>query len=143
MNWIPTAIALIGALLASVAAYTARVHRDHAEREGRRIAALRARVLSLDAMVETLTQQHRKLRGAFYQSRAPIEPEPPAEDQLELDVCDNWRRAVVEGPTSSAASCECNYCARARVNRAAVRAKLVPKSQADRIEAMRRGQAQP
>jgi hypothetical protein len=57
--------------------------------------------------------------------------------------CENFALAQLEGPTSAAASCECDYCVSMREARSRVKAALTPKSQAARIQAMRDGLSQP
>lgn len=83
--------------------------------------------LELDA----LRKAHYKLRGAFYETKR----DRHQEQQLQLPelatssaACDNWATAQRDGPTSTAAACECAYCTMMREARAAFRAQHVPKT---------------
>lgn len=55
----------------------------------------------------------RKLAPAAAQS-------PPVEGS-----CDNWTQALVDGPRSAAASCECDYCVGMRARRRAEKAAIL------------------
>lgn len=87
----------------------------------------RAKIAALEAAFDSLTAQHLKLRGAFYQFRWQTEQEqapddgdaPVRPDGSSRDVCENWRTAQLEGPYSVAASCECDYCTAMRERRRA------------------------
>lgn len=143
MEWLFTTLSTVVMLIACVAAVSSRNAMDHAQREGKRLGALRARVLSMEAQIEALTHQHKKLSGRFYASLVEREPEIEATPAPAGDVCQNWVDAKRSGPRSEPASCECDYCTAQRMQRARARAELVPKSQPDRIAEMRRGMAQP
>jgi hypothetical protein len=143
MLWLFTVLSTVAALVAVLAAAHAHVSSDRAQREGKRIGALRARVMTMDALLESLQHQQRKLSGRFYANLAKefeviVTPQTPAPK-----VCANWAEAQLEGPQSTFASCECDYCSVMRAERERVRRELVPKSQAARIAEMRRGLAQP
>jgi len=97
--------------------------------------------------VAALSKRQAKLAGRFYRElRDDPDPNPTAalphpDDQFPF--CENFARAQRDGPNSAAAGCECAYCQAMRLHRHNVKAALVPKSQADRISAMRRGLEQP
>jgi hypothetical protein len=130
--------------------------------EAAQVAAheLRKRAGQIDLLREdqaALAKRLAKLTGRFYRELRDqpdddtptagegnyAYPAPRGPDGRCYDICENWNKARIDGPGSLAANCECAYCEASRRERHNVKAALVPKSQADRIAAMRRGLEQP
>lgn len=109
-----------------------------------KLNAMSGRVIALEGAVESLQRQHRKLSGAFYQSRnsdtpaspdvglAPAEVRSPA-----LRYCENWQLAMMGGPHCDAARCDCEYCNWKRAERNRVKADLLPAARAATLGASR------
>jgi len=137
-------------IASAVCAWIARRHSDRAESAARKLEHARGRLVSLEAAVDSIDRSHRKLSGRFYAERAeraeasaePDYGEPETLAVLQGTMCNNWRLAAVEGPRSVAASCECDYCVSMREARRQIKAQLVPKGQAARVDAIRKGQSQ-
>lgn len=145
MNWIPTALCTLAAVVAWWAATVANRRLNDCERAVNRVRALAGRVTALEGGAESLLLMHRKLSGRFYAAMAE-RPEPEPEPQLDLidaPTCDNYRQAQIDGPRSAAAQCQCNYCAGMRESRQKVKAALVPKGNAARVAAIHKGLSQP
>jgi len=157
MQWLLTGLSTGAAVVAIVSAIYSRHCAVRADRDADRLARARSRVLTVESQLETLTRHHQKLQGRFYAALGMIERD--REQRLEeIDVehvqhndemtarqvmafgCENWRIAAMEGPRSEAASCECEYCVSMREARRQMKAQLVPKGQAARVEATRKGQ---
>jgi hypothetical protein len=86
----------------------------------------------LQEWVASLERQHLKLRGSFFASRSEksttaVVPRHPVFGNA-YAVCENYAIAQRDGPTSTAAACECDYCAAVRKGRDAFRAAAVPKA---------------
>ena len=97
------------------------------------------RISGNEAEIATLTAQIHKLRGKLYSLK-------PGETEIEIAkpfsqglVCENWKTAQTEGPLCEAASCECDYCIAKRVEREDFRARAVPKTTAERRNAIEKG----
>jgi hypothetical protein len=124
-------------------AYIATSARDSCAHSEARLQTQRGRIVGLAGALENLHAQHRKLAGRVYADKQWRDARASGGDftredweahGVKLDnpthtlvgvVCDNWRIAQVEGPTSQAARCECAYCVEARANRAHVRSQLL------------------
>jgi len=129
-------------------AITARPEARRCEMHANRLRACIGRITSMEGTLDSLTQQLQKLRGQFYAFKSavedgayPVENDPPyphyserkEQPRLFADsppVCENYARAQVEGPQSTAARCDCNYCADMRHRRDEVRKALIPKTAA-------------
>jgi hypothetical protein len=144
-------IAVLAALLSAFCVALAYRAADLCDRHAKRLGNLRGNVFELEGALAQLANQHRKLEGRFYgtlgAARARIEEtkdaiETPQPSDV-LVVCENWSKAQKTGPKSDAASCQCDYCVAMRELRHNVKAALVPKSNAARIDAIKRGLAQP
>jgi len=155
MNTLLTALSTVGVILTCVAAFVAVRAADRASTPARRLGVLRGRVLEIDGALEQLANQHRKLQGRFYGvlgARAtqfehegldiprspPLDVPPP-----KGPACANWAAACLDGPKSEAAKCECGYCASMRVARAALKRQLLPRSNDERLAAIKKGLSQP
>lgn len=88
------------------------------------------RVTIVERDVEALRRELRKLSGRVYaeiQRRA----EEPNEERLELELpspigaCDNWTKALTDGPRSTASKCECPFCTAMRTQRRAEKAAIL------------------
>jgi len=135
--------AILGAFFAFVAwrhADAARAHQLQVDRALAKILQLRGQIAGHDSALDSQLAQLQKLRGQFYALKAALEespyppppPEPP-QNRLFVDappVCENWAVAQREGPLSSAARCDCNYCAEMRHRRDLARQELIPKTAA-------------
>lgn len=55
------------------------------------------------------------------------------------DICANWALAQSDGPESAAARCECAYCDQMRAERKRLKGELLPKTQPERIRAIKDG----
>jgi hypothetical protein len=135
-----TASSIVALVLTLIAAAVAIRAADQAGRHAQRLGGLRARVFELDAALEQLAHQHRKLQGRFYgtlgQKPADVVPLETRVD-ANMPPCENWDRAKIEGPTSEAAGCQCDYCTAMRWERHNAKAALVPKGVASRINGPR------
>ena len=155
MQYLFTGLLTVIAVLVVYWAYRAQSDRLACERAVRRVEAMRGRLITLEASVDSLDRSHRKLSGKFHaemhRSSGEMEERIDAAQQLDVNrqelagviACDNFKIAQIDGPTSPAASCECDYCTRQRELRRAIKAQLMPKGQGARIEAMKRGLGQP
>lgn len=158
MHWLPTVLSTGAALIAVLCALAAQRTLSRMDRELKRTASLRARVLALEGCAETITAQHRKLAGKYYQEMAdvqarldelPDDGEPmfgrddgtvgPRAAEWPSVVCANWAEAQIEGPLSTFAQCECGYCSAMRAERERVKRELVPKGNSARVDSMKRG----
>lgn len=103
---------------------------QRAEAVALKLRAERDRVTVLERDTEALRRELRKLGGKFYASiRDQVVPVEELHDERDPGpVCENWLRAKLDGPTSIAASCECDYCTNARELRRAFRQTFVPKT---------------
>jgi hypothetical protein len=112
----------------------ANEHQIHVSRAIAKLVEERARVTTLEREVDSLRRELRSLSGKFHAARreyptfdaAPVQPVAVMNDQL--PVCQNWLDAKLQGPSSPAASCECDYCTGAREARRTFRQSVVPKS---------------
>lgn len=106
------------------------------------LKTMRGRLIANEHSIEALAAAHKKFVGKISKERALVEqPSPPAEEQqLFEDECENYRVAQIEGPLSQAASCECEFCVAKRAARRAVKNVLMPRTTADRLDAIKRGQ---
>lgn len=110
------------------------------------IRMARGRLIANEAAIETLAAQFRKLQGKFYKrvqqerEEEPVEEERARfeENQLSFEgiVCENWMIAKREGPSSTAATCECDYCAYQREARRQARAILLPKNHLQAVKSI-------
>jgi len=89
-------------------------------------AAVLVRVAELEAGLEFLQRSNRKELGKLWK-KVGLEKNEIAQPTLLAATCENWAVAQREGPTSSAARCDCSYCETRRAEREHVRAQLVPK----------------
>lgn len=128
--WFFVIASACGAMLSayfSIRAAIARAACAHAEA---RLLQQRGRIVGLEGALESLHAQHRKLAGRVYADEywSGQRPEQPQLDVQPGEICENFRAAQREGPTSPAASCECGYCVAARAARAQLRAQAIPKA---------------
>jgi hypothetical protein len=118
-----------------------------------RIRAHRARLEDVDAELhklalkqESTLKQLQTLRGRFYAVTATPDDDEEVSTMerrkhgswnalkggplvpLAAPFCANFGQAQLEGPTSTAASCECGYCAEMRDRRAAARKADLPRA---------------
>jgi hypothetical protein len=134
-----TACALICALVAAVAAWLVAGHAVEARRLVERVTDRDARLIELEQGLASLLKQHTRLRGKFYAEK-PEKPETViARTDPSWPACENWLSAQTLGPSSPAAKCGCDYCISKRNDRDAARAKLVPKTHAERRDAIEKG----
>lgn len=124
------------AAIAGVFARHAQVCAASAQRSAERLLGMRSELGAVEAALQSLTAQHRKLAGRVY---ADEYWNGQRAEQPQLDVhapvserdtggCENYRIAQIEGPQSQAAKCECALCVEARAARAAFRSQVVPKT---------------
>ena len=121
----------------------ARKDAEDAASHANKLSAERARVTVLERETDALRRELRKLSGKFYASQRTLEeqvedmiadaddPQPYRRTDIPanvLPVCQNWLDAKQAGPQSTAAKCECEYCAGQRRERARLRAELVPRT---------------
>lgn len=152
MQYLSTGLFTALAVVAVLAAWLANGARVACERAARRMDAMRGRLIAVESSLDSLDRSHRKLSGKFYAElhRADGEAEERIDAAVELDmrrgdgsICENFKVAQLEGPSSVAASCECDFCTRQRELRRALKAQLMPKGQGARVQAMKRGLGQP
>lgn len=153
MQWLSTVlstVAFAGACLSAIFSFRAA---ERAHRDAERLALARGRVMRNEADLESLTEQHRKLQGKFYAAMTTIRrieeelgeegavlAEPhvaPSAGRIGSSIigarpaapstmgCENWGIAAIEGPTSTAARCECDYCVSMREARRQMKAARV------------------
>jgi hypothetical protein len=91
-----------------------------------RLLQQRGRIVGLEGAVENLDAKHRKLAGRIYADEQHGNLPAPAA-AVAGDVCENYARAQIDGPTSAAAQCVCHFCEAKRAERAQFRAAAVPK----------------
>jgi hypothetical protein len=152
MQWLPTALSTVAAGVAVWCAWMVSQYAASLSRALARAERMRSNVVALEGAHEQLMSRHRKLEGAFHRFKADFDdPQPnPAFDAHIEEVrknlaerhalpCVNWTIAQEQGPSSAAARCECGYCERMREVRATTKASLIPKTHADRVEAIERG----
>lgn len=147
MDYLLTGLYTALAVVVVLAALRANASRVACDKSARRMEAMRGRLISLEAAVDSIDRAHRKLSGRFYAERQSREEERPTiadVDGKEVWAdddphCENYRLAQIEGPLSAAASCECDYCVRHREERRALKARFVPKTTADRLQAIKKG----
>jgi ABC-type nickel/cobalt efflux system permease component RcnA len=124
--------------------WAASRHAEDAERSAEGVRHARAKIIALDAALESLEAQHKKLNGRFYALRQELDIEGADTENavmhraahnagpvLPLDsliVCEQWQLAQQDGPSSPAAQCQCAYCMRRRAERERARNELVPKT---------------
>lgn len=103
------------------------------------VTKLRGEIARIDATEHRCEQNAAKLKsleGKFYQSRRTEDADASAERYFNrtdipknvlpvLGSCDNWTKALLEGPRSEAASCECAYCVGMRTQRRAEKAAIL------------------
>lgn len=112
-------VALLGCVLAYTRsereAETSATHCRNAERAAMSLRTERDRVTVLERETEALRRELRKLSGKFYASQREHEQVLDIiQDADDPPVCENYAVAQREGPKSTAASCECDYCTRRR-----------------------------
>jgi TolA-binding protein len=98
-----------------------------------------SRVSANEAEVQTLTAQIHKLRGKIYSMKPEKQEIEIADRAVLLGVCENYAAAQTDGPGSKAARCDCPYCEAKRRERDELRARLVPKTNAERRHAIEKG----
>lgn len=109
---------------------------ERAEHSEHRLAIMRGQVKGLEVGMAALDEQHKRLAGRVYADeywRGKRKEQPdllatPLPDEGRFlhtgPVCENWKIAQRDGPTSPGARCECEYCNARRADRAARRATL-------------------
>ena len=104
-------------------------------------AALLVQINELTAAVDQLQKSNRRELGKLWKAVSVPNNEIAAAvfPPVSTAVCENWGIAQREGPRSDAASCECDYCTERRKLREHVRAQLVPKTNAERKNAIEKG----
>ena len=128
--------ALIGCIFCTASAFKARNECHETENSLRRSVG---RIAALEAETDVLAKQIQKLRGKFYASHAVSETSEIAQVIPTALVCENWQTAQRDGPSSPAAMCECVYCSAKRAERDAFRARVVPKTNSERKDAIEKG----
>jgi len=127
-----TAFAILG--LCAYGAWRATSAADRAEDAARRLSLSRGRLVALETALEALDSKHRKLAGRVYadeywsgqdEAQPQLDPRPTFTSE---EVCEKWRAAQRDGPTSPAAQCMCAYCDAKREERRQLRAQHVPKT---------------
>ena len=97
------------------------------------------RIATTEHEVGVLGSQIHKLRQKIYSNNALERATEIAPPVSMFPACENWLAAQNEGPASRAAKCECAYCVSQHAARAALRSQLVPKTHAERRDAIKRG----
>lgn len=113
-----------------------------------KLRAERDRVTVAERELDALRRELRKLSGKFYAAQREAEVAAALGVDLgdefgQLDICENWAVAKVEGPTSAAAQCQCNYCLAQRAQRDAQRRALVPPTVRGQAEAAKLNAGKP
>lgn len=123
-----TACALFGGLSAWFALMANRA-RDACAHSEARLLTQRGRIVGLETAMDALDTRLRKLAGRIYADEYHGNLPAPAPRPQTIDVaCENYARAQIDGPTSAAARCECEYCSGMRAQRDAFRTAAVPKT---------------
>lgn len=107
-------------------------------------AALNVRLNELEAALDQLQRSNRREFGKLWKREPEITNTQANEIAPQVSLhppCENWLAAQTEGPHSKAAGCDCVYCNTQRAARARARATLVPKTPAERRNAIERGKA--
>jgi hypothetical protein len=129
--WLQLALLTGCALFAGLSAWFAvMANRAYAacQHSEARLLQQRGRIVGLEGAVENLNAKHRKLAGRIYADEQHGNlPAPAATAAVAGDVCENYARAQIDGPTSAAAQCVCEFCEAKRAERAQFRAAAVPK----------------
>lgn len=148
MQWLSTGLCTVLLILTAYSCMRAVRAAELAVRHARKIETSLGRLIKLEGACEQLDATWRKLSGKFhahmrdYHPNEPeVSPSPAAAYQAPapLIVCENWHLSTIEGPTSRAASCACEYCEWQRAERARMRATHTPKGQPARLGAIKRG----
>lgn len=130
-----TAFALLACAVSIYFAWRSGESAANASHSEHRLAIMRGQVSGLCTSIEALDDKHRRLAGRVYadqywngqrEEQPSLRPlAPSADDGFTIaGECANWTIAQKEGPSSTAAKCECSYCNARRADRAARRAKL-------------------
>lgn len=133
MHWLSTVLSALLALLSTAMAVWAQRACAMCHEQAMRLNTSRGRIVALEAAIEGLDTRLRKLSGQFHATKHVPEEMPGPRQLVETPVgpiCENWARACDEGPSSTAAACQCDYCERQRFERRQLRMDLVPKTAA-------------
>lgn len=95
-----------------------------------------SRLLKLEHESEALSGLLHKLRQKVYSLKPEKQEIEIARTSEAWPACENWLEAQTAGPSSQAAKCACDYCISKRNDRDAARAKLVPKTNSERRDAI-------
>jgi len=121
-------------------------------------AKLKVALPGIEARLEQLQTQHKKLSGRFYAALQQLEEDnlagtdPPPTSASGYDftaathamqACENYAVAQKHGPSSEAARCECVYCATKRLERDQARKSLVPRTVQGQAELARLNAGKP
>lgn len=128
-----TAFALICALIGVVCV---KLCQDHVQS----LRSTLGRIVQLEHELSALNASLHKVRQKIYYN-ARKSDEIEIAQPISAAECDNWLAAQTQGPSSSAAKCACNYCIAQRNERDALRAKLVPKTNSERRNAIEKGRS--
>lgn len=77
--------------------------------------------------LDNVERRLEKLSGRFYRSLRDDEPDPRPDNYPPTvqGSCDNWSAALLQGPRSAAASCECDFCVGMREQRKREKAAIL------------------
>lgn len=131
MQWLFLVLSTVASVVAVFGAVVAHAEAQRAHSSRVRLEAQRGKIVGLEHGVEALNAWIQRLQGRVnYLSGHPsavAAPTPtPKPNVAPFDVCENWLTACRDGPTSDAASCQCDYCTDARARRARLRSELLP-----------------
>lgn len=135
--WLLTGLSTIAAVAAFYFAHIGNRDARRCEMHANRLRASTGRITGLEGTTESLTLQVQKLRGSFYAFKAAVEDSPPERgvrsgvepapiapgpteegyEEYPPAFCANYHQAQIDGPTSEAAACKCDYCAEMRRRR--------------------------
>lgn len=122
-----TVSSLLSFALAAFYAWRAAECADRAHGSEQRLSIMRGQVVGLEASVVALDDRLKRLNGKVAREKRGVPDEPIDPTDLAFPpsaVCENWLRSQTEGPSSTAAKCECAYCESRRADRMARRASM-------------------
>lgn len=90
-----------------------------------KVIAQEAMLGALEAKVDKLGARLRSAEGYYHATKVPLQPSTDVKRVEAVPACENWLQAQIDGPRSTAASCECDYCTEQREQRAREKAAIL------------------
>lgn len=119
--------ALLCALVAGACVYACYRSVGECDAIERTLRQALGRISALEHELAVVASHVHKLRQKIYSNKSEEKAIEIANAPEQAPACENYTTAQREGPRSQAAQCQCAFCEAKRIERDALRVKLVPK----------------